>query len=165
MKPQTPSFQETGDAPPPLLEPIRIVVEKREVVDVAQIAFRPKNLLAEVVEAVEVEVGEELGVCAVENDATTGGQEPRERVRCKAGADSDFEPHAGPPAVQRPGAVACGDGGVFAFGTPSAGLRGRNPPRRNAAGRGARGIPFAGRNHFGKGERTAGLRACKPRLR
>ena len=56
-----PSPLEVGrDAVSPVFEPARVVVEQREVVHVAQVSLRPKHLLAEMVEPVEIEVGEEL---------------------------------------------------------------------------------------------------------
>ena len=60
VEPQAAAFEEAGDAVPPLHEPLGVVVEEREVVHIAQVALRPQDLLAEVVEAVEMDVGEEL---------------------------------------------------------------------------------------------------------
>ena len=60
VEPQPAAFEESGDAVPPLHESLGVIVEQREVVHVAQVALRPQNLLAEVVEAVEMDIGEEL---------------------------------------------------------------------------------------------------------
>ena len=60
MQAQAAAFQEPGDAEPPALEAFGVVVEEREVVHVAQVALRSQHLLAEVVQAVEMDVGEEL---------------------------------------------------------------------------------------------------------
>ena len=60
METQAAVSEEPGDATPPVFQAFGVVVEEREVVDVAQVAPRPQDLLAEVVETVEVHVGEEL---------------------------------------------------------------------------------------------------------
>ena len=60
MEAQAAAFQEAGDAAPPFLEAVGVVVEECEVVHVAQVALRSQDLLAEVVQAVEVDVREEL---------------------------------------------------------------------------------------------------------
>ena len=57
---QAAAFEEAGDAPAPLIELPRVVVEQDEVVHVAQVSFRPQHFLAEVVQAVQIEIGEEL---------------------------------------------------------------------------------------------------------
>ena len=48
------------DPASPFLQTAQIVAEKREVVHVSEIALGPEHLLAEMVEAVEIHVGEEL---------------------------------------------------------------------------------------------------------
>ena len=60
VKEQAAPLQKALDPFPPLGELIRIVVEEGEVVHVAHVPLRPQHLLAEVIEAVEVEVGKEL---------------------------------------------------------------------------------------------------------
>ena len=60
VKAQAPALQKALDPFPPFGELIRIVVEEGEVVHVAHVPLGPQHLLAEVVEAIEVEVGEEL---------------------------------------------------------------------------------------------------------
>ena len=60
MEAQAAAFEEPGDAEPPVLEAFGVVMEECEVVHVAQVALRSQDLLAEVVQAVEVDVGEEL---------------------------------------------------------------------------------------------------------
>ena len=60
MEAQAAAFQEPGEAEPPVLEAFGVVVEEREVVHVAQVAPGSQDLLAEVVQAVGVDIGEEL---------------------------------------------------------------------------------------------------------
>lgn len=54
------ALEEALDAAAPCGEAVGVVVEEGEIVDVAEVAIRPQHLLAEVVEPVEVDVGEEL---------------------------------------------------------------------------------------------------------
>ena len=60
VKAKAPTLQIPLDPPPPLRELLRIVVEQREVVHVPHVPLRAQHFLAEVVEAIEIEVGEEL---------------------------------------------------------------------------------------------------------
>ena len=69
------AFEEPGDAVPPVREAFGVVVEEREVVDVAQVALRPQDLLAEVVQAVEVHVGEEPAGQVADGQATRALEE------------------------------------------------------------------------------------------
>ena len=57
---QAATFQEAGNPAPPVLELPGVVVKQDEVVHIAQVALRTQDFLAEVVQAVQVEVGEEL---------------------------------------------------------------------------------------------------------
>ena len=57
---QAAAFEKPLDALPPFEKLRRIVVEEREVVNVAEVALGSQHLLAEVVEAVEIDLGEEL---------------------------------------------------------------------------------------------------------
>ena len=74
----TPAFQIPLDAPSPIRESVGVVVKEGEIVHIANVALGPQHLLAEVVEAVEVEVGEELD-CEVADGETAppleGGEE------------------------------------------------------------------------------------------
>lgn len=60
MEPEPPAGKVLPDAVPPRAKLLGVVVEHREVVDVAQIAPRPQDFLAEMIQPVEVHVGEEL---------------------------------------------------------------------------------------------------------
>ena len=60
MEPQPAAFEKAHYSLPPFPKLCGIVVKQREVVHIAQIAFRPQDLLAEMVEAVEIEIGEKL---------------------------------------------------------------------------------------------------------
>ena len=60
MQPEPPFFKEHADPSPPLLELFAVVVKQSEVINIAQVTFCAENLLAEVVQTVEIDVGEEL---------------------------------------------------------------------------------------------------------
>ena len=79
---KAPTLQIPLDPSVPLRELARIVVEEREILHVANVSLRPQHLFAEVVEAVEVEVGEELAG-EVADGATPlleGGMKPRSKM-------------------------------------------------------------------------------------
>lgn len=59
MQLQPPPLQETGDACAPLRQRGRIVMEQREIIDVAQIR-RAQHFRDEMVASVEIEIGEDL---------------------------------------------------------------------------------------------------------
>ena len=60
MEPQPSAFQEFRDPGPPFPEVLRIIVKQRKIVHVANVALRAQHLLADVVQAIKVEIGEEL---------------------------------------------------------------------------------------------------------
>ena len=60
MKPQPPALQKHGDATPPRFELPGVIVKQGEVVHVAHVTLGPQYFLAEMVQAVEVQVGKEL---------------------------------------------------------------------------------------------------------
>ena len=59
-KPQPAAFQEFRDPGPPFPEVLRVIVKQRKIAHVANVAFHAQHLLAEVVQAIKVEIGEEL---------------------------------------------------------------------------------------------------------
>ena len=59
-EPKATAFEVAVDPPPPVDESPRVVGKQDEVVHVAEVALRPQDFLAEVVEPVQVHVGEEL---------------------------------------------------------------------------------------------------------
>ena len=61
MKAQPPSLQVGLYAPPPFLKAFGIVMEQGEIIHVSNIAFGSKNFLAVMIQAIEIQVGEELG--------------------------------------------------------------------------------------------------------
>ena len=60
MQAKPAAFQIAGNALLPLLQLVGAVVEQGEVVHVAQIALGAQHLLAEVVQSIQVQIGEEL---------------------------------------------------------------------------------------------------------
>ena len=60
MQRQPPPGEISRDPLPPILEHRRVVLEQREIVDVAQIALWPQHFGAEMIEAIQVDIGEEL---------------------------------------------------------------------------------------------------------
>ena len=78
VKAQAPTLQVPLDLFPPLGELVRIVVEENEVVHVAHVPPGPQHLLAEVVEAIKVEVREKLAGEVADGQAAPpfeGGEE------------------------------------------------------------------------------------------
>ena len=60
VKAQPPAFEILGDALSPRLKLLPAVVKQRKVIHVAQVPLRPQYFLAEVVQAVQIQIGEEL---------------------------------------------------------------------------------------------------------
>ena len=60
MELQPPALQIGANPLAPLFKSRGVVMEQRKVVDVAQVSARPQYLLAEVIEPVEIDVGEKL---------------------------------------------------------------------------------------------------------
>ena len=60
MQTQAAALQEMFDSAPPAIELTMVVMKQREIVHVAHVALCAQHLLAEVVQAVQVEIGEEL---------------------------------------------------------------------------------------------------------
>ena len=77
-KPQAPTFEENGGPVPPFLQRRRVVVERREVVDMTE-TLRAQNFLAEVVEPVEMDIREELAG-QVADGKPAAARERREQV-------------------------------------------------------------------------------------
>lgn len=71
MELEPPPLEKSIDAPTPLLQHVGVVVKEREVVDVAEITLRAQHFLDEVVEGVEVDVGEELAGQVADGKAAT----------------------------------------------------------------------------------------------
>jgi hypothetical protein len=61
MQRQAPAAKTDRDPTAPILENRRIVMEQREIVDVAQIPRWAQNFGAEVVETIEIDIGEKAG--------------------------------------------------------------------------------------------------------
>ena len=79
MELQPPALQVGADPLPPLVELRGVVVEQCGVVDVAQVSARAQHLLAEVVEPVEMDVGEELAGQVA--DSVIGNRPPKRENR------------------------------------------------------------------------------------
>ena len=60
LKAQSPAFKIPGDALSPRLKSVPAVVKQREVIHIAQVPFHPQYFLAEMVQAVQIQIGEEL---------------------------------------------------------------------------------------------------------
>ena len=60
VKAETTPFEVAGDPSPPFVQPLGLVVKQHEIVHVAHIALRPQDILAEMIEAVQIDIGEEL---------------------------------------------------------------------------------------------------------
>ena len=79
VQPQAPALEIRRDSIPPVLEPAAVVVKQREVVHVPEISLRPQHFLAEVVEAVQIEIGEELARQVADGQASPAF-EPGEEI-------------------------------------------------------------------------------------
>ena len=66
MQFETTTFQIQSNAFPPFGKHSRIVVEQREIVHITHIPLGPQHLLAEMIQRVEIKIGEELA-CQIAN--------------------------------------------------------------------------------------------------
>ena len=80
MQAEPPPLQECADPSSPFFELFAVVVKQREIVDVAQVALRAKNFLAEVIQSIEIEVGEELAGQVADGQAAAAFQRCQEIV-------------------------------------------------------------------------------------
>jgi len=79
VQPQAQHRQILGHGSLDLVQPRRVIVEHSEVIGVAQVAAAPEPFLHEMVEAVQIEVGEELG-CQVPDGDTVASFQGREEI-------------------------------------------------------------------------------------
>ena len=95
VKAQPPALEIFGDALPPHLELFPLVVKQREVVHVAHIPLGPQHFLAEVVQAVQIQIGEELAGQVADRQAAPaleGGEQMVARVVGRFTASCELEP-------------------------------------------------------------------------